>query len=236
MWTPPRTNQTIQGAPDSPSKLTRFFLSLQALIHLRQRTQKRPKLSQFSKGLTAAHRLGLDRVLLLTDCQRLVRAFQDCSDDLSWGALTLVPDLRASAAIFQDFCLDFVPRACNMEAHYLAARGATSPAIFCYKISKDWGVIVWLRHLCTQTQITLRTQCASTQTDGMNLQSLKRTSVWRRLKDLPRKQSCSASTCDLLPLFGHGLYKWKLINPDAKMVYLPHPKPVVGVEITFSAL
>ncbi|KAF6143439.1 hypothetical protein GIB67_029608 [Kingdonia uniflora] len=100
------------------------------------------------RGMTAAHRLGLDRVLLLTDCQRLVRAFQDCYDDLSWGALTLAPDLRASAAVFQDFCLDFVPRACNLEAHYLAARGATSPAIFCSEPLEASNLVKFVHPLC----------------------------------------------------------------------------------------
>ncbi|KAF6155275.1 hypothetical protein GIB67_019801 [Kingdonia uniflora] len=49
------------------------------------------------RGLEAGLRLRLDRVLLLSDCQRLVRAFRDRSEDLSWGALTLAPDLRALA-------------------------------------------------------------------------------------------------------------------------------------------
>lgn len=32
------------------------------------------------------------------------------------------------------------------------------------------------------------------------------------------------------------LCRWELINPDAKMVYLPHPKPEDGVMISFSKL
>ncbi|KAF6160702.1 hypothetical protein GIB67_019642, partial [Kingdonia uniflora] len=60
------------------------------------------------RGLEAAHSLGLARVHLLSDCQRLVRAFRDRSDDLTWGALTLSPDLCALATRFQDFTFDFV--------------------------------------------------------------------------------------------------------------------------------
>ncbi|KAF6151999.1 hypothetical protein GIB67_010573 [Kingdonia uniflora] len=46
------------------------------------------------RGMEAAHRLGLDQVLLLTDCQRLVRAFRDRFEDLSWDAPTLAPDMH----------------------------------------------------------------------------------------------------------------------------------------------
>ncbi|KAF6173612.1 hypothetical protein GIB67_022971 [Kingdonia uniflora] len=75
------------------------------------------------RGMEAAHRLGLDRVLLLTDCQGLVRAFRDRPEDLTWGALTLAPDMCALAAQFQDFQFDFVDRSRNFVAHLLAARG-----------------------------------------------------------------------------------------------------------------
>ncbi|KAF6175404.1 hypothetical protein GIB67_036495 [Kingdonia uniflora] len=74
---------------------------------------------------------GLHRVLLLTDCHCLVRAFRECSEDLSWGALTLALDIREMAASFLDFRFEFCDRSCNFEAHFLAARGATNPPIFC---------------------------------------------------------------------------------------------------------
>ncbi|KAF6175020.1 hypothetical protein GIB67_039568, partial [Kingdonia uniflora] len=50
------------------------------------------------RGMEAAHRLGIDQVLLLTDYQRLAKAFRDYSDDLSWGALTLAPDITIGNA------------------------------------------------------------------------------------------------------------------------------------------
>ncbi|KAM1026106.1 hypothetical protein ACFX13_039787 [Malus domestica] len=31
-------------------------------------------------------------------------------------------------------------------------------------------------------------------------------------------------------------YKWELINPDAEMIYLPHPKPIDGVDITINKI
>ncbi|KAF6157907.1 hypothetical protein GIB67_015223, partial [Kingdonia uniflora] len=55
------------------------------------------------RGLETARHLGLQRILLLSDCQRIVRAFRERSEDLSWGALTLAPDMRAAADFFLDF-------------------------------------------------------------------------------------------------------------------------------------
>ncbi|KAF6135213.1 hypothetical protein GIB67_035284 [Kingdonia uniflora] len=54
------------------------------------------------RGLEAARHLGLQRILLLSDCQRIVRAFRKRSEDLSWGALTIAPDLRAAAEEEED--------------------------------------------------------------------------------------------------------------------------------------
>ncbi|CAL5421422.1 unnamed protein product [Camellia sinensis] len=42
-----------------------------------------------------------------------------------------------------------------------------------------------------------------------------------------------------LAIFLHHLvvgYKWELINPDAKIDYLPHPKPIDRVKIAFSKI
>ncbi|KAF6162309.1 hypothetical protein GIB67_008438 [Kingdonia uniflora] len=83
------------------------------------------------RGIEAGQRLGLDRVIILTDCQRLVQAYRDRSDDLSWGALTLTPDMLAIAALFRDFIFDFTERSCNFEAHFLAARGTRCPTFEC---------------------------------------------------------------------------------------------------------
>jgi len=33
-----------------------------------------------------------------------------------------------------------------------------------------------------------------------------------------------------------GNYKWQLLNPDAKISYLPNPKPEDGVKISFSKI
>lgn len=31
-------------------------------------------------------------------------------------------------------------------------------------------------------------------------------------------------------------FRWELLNPDAELIYLPHPRPVDGVEITFNKI
>ncbi|KAF6158459.1 hypothetical protein GIB67_022056 [Kingdonia uniflora] len=84
------------------------------------------------RGLEAAQRCGLSRVLLLTNCKRLVRAFRDRSDDLTWGTLTLAPDLRALSDCFVDFRFEHIDRSCNFEAHCLAG-GASSPHFVCFE-------------------------------------------------------------------------------------------------------
>ncbi|KAF6151107.1 hypothetical protein GIB67_010006 [Kingdonia uniflora] len=69
------------------------------------------------RGMQAVHQIGIERVLLLMDCRRLGRAFETRSDDLSWGALTLAPDMLVSASPFVDFRFSYLPRSCNLEAH-----------------------------------------------------------------------------------------------------------------------
>ncbi|KAF6138837.1 hypothetical protein GIB67_018568 [Kingdonia uniflora] len=55
------------------------------------------------RGLEAARHLGLQRILLLSDCQKIVSAFRERPEDLSWGALTLAPDMRVVTECFLDF-------------------------------------------------------------------------------------------------------------------------------------
>ncbi|KAF6167264.1 hypothetical protein GIB67_043125, partial [Kingdonia uniflora] len=73
-------------------------------------------------GMRAALSLGLERVILLTDCRRLVCAFESGSDDLSWRALSLTPDMLGLASLFSDFHFQHFSRSLNGEAHALAAR------------------------------------------------------------------------------------------------------------------
>ncbi|KAK9925919.1 hypothetical protein M0R45_023178 [Rubus argutus] len=52
---------------------------------------------------------------------------------------------------------------------------------------------------------------------------------------IPKNWNMLATTCTLLTSLSVG-YKWKLLNPDADMMYLPHPRPVDNVEIAFSKI
>ncbi|KAF6169713.1 hypothetical protein GIB67_004105, partial [Kingdonia uniflora] len=79
------------------------------------------------RGMEAALRIGLYRVLILTDCQKLVSAFRDRPENLSWGALTWAPDIRVLATRFENFYFEFVHRSCNYDAHFLDAWGACTP-------------------------------------------------------------------------------------------------------------
>ncbi|KAF6157853.1 hypothetical protein GIB67_003753 [Kingdonia uniflora] len=75
------------------------------------------------RGMKAACSLGLEQVMVLTDCRRLVSAFETGSDDLSWGTLTPALDMIAIASSFSAFRFCHFSRLCNYEAHALAAKG-----------------------------------------------------------------------------------------------------------------
>ncbi|KAF6136325.1 hypothetical protein GIB67_042810 [Kingdonia uniflora] len=75
------------------------------------------------RGIKAVLQVGLERVLLLTNCNRLVRAFETRSDDLSWRALTLAPDLVSPSSLFVEFHFKYINRFCNFEAYALAKQG-----------------------------------------------------------------------------------------------------------------
>ncbi|KAF6161732.1 hypothetical protein GIB67_009101 [Kingdonia uniflora] len=81
------------------------------------------------RGMWAARSVGLEKVVVLTDCRRLVRAYELGSDDLSWGALTLAPDMLGLASCFSDFRFCYISRSLNFETHALAARGPLFPAV-----------------------------------------------------------------------------------------------------------
>ncbi|KAF6150593.1 hypothetical protein GIB67_022205 [Kingdonia uniflora] len=80
------------------------------------------------RGMEVALGRGTERVMVLTDCRRLVNAFESGSTDLSWGALTLAPEMFLVGR-FLEFRFQFFIRCFNFEAHALAALGACSPAL-----------------------------------------------------------------------------------------------------------
>ncbi|KAF6135937.1 hypothetical protein GIB67_006829 [Kingdonia uniflora] len=81
------------------------------------------------RGMEAAHGRGMERVMVLRDCRRLVSAYEERSADLSWGTLTLAPKMLALASRFAGFIFQFLSRLYNFEAHALATLGARSPAM-----------------------------------------------------------------------------------------------------------
>ncbi|KAF6155717.1 hypothetical protein GIB67_007154, partial [Kingdonia uniflora] len=81
------------------------------------------------RGMRAARSVGLEKVFLLTDCRRLVSAFELGSDDLSWGALTLALDILGLVSCFSDFYFYHISRSLNCEAHGLTASGPLFPAV-----------------------------------------------------------------------------------------------------------
>ncbi|KAF6171403.1 hypothetical protein GIB67_009544 [Kingdonia uniflora] len=83
--------QTPATPPSAPD--TKWFTCMSCYDSLRAANAEEAEAVAVLRGMEAALSSGLHRVLLLTDCLRLVRAFRECSEDLSWRALTLAPDI-----------------------------------------------------------------------------------------------------------------------------------------------
>ncbi|KAF5179974.1 Cytochrome p450 [Thalictrum thalictroides] len=104
-----------------------------------------------------------------------------------------------------------------------------------YKIPKDWRIILWIRYLHTDPK---------NFDDPMNFNPDRwdvpaKPGTYQVFGGGPRICPGNMLAKIQITIFIHHLvtgYKWELINPDAKMMYLPHPKPVDGVQISFSAL
>nr|ALI58398.1 ent-kaurenoic acid oxidase 4 [Scoparia dulcis] len=99
-----------------------------------------------------------------------------------------------------------------------------------YVIPKGWKVICWLRYLHTNPEHYESPMCFNPDRwdeppkPGTNL-------VFGRGSRL-----CAGNMLAQLQLsiMIHHLaigYRWELVNPDSKMLFLPHPKPEDGVEI-----
>ncbi|XP_057514689.1 ent-kaurenoic acid oxidase 1-like [Actinidia eriantha] len=104
-----------------------------------------------------------------------------------------------------------------------------------YKIPKGWKVMLWVRYLHTNPENFSDPMCFNP--DRWN-EPLK-PGVYQVFGGGSR--TCAGNMLARLQLavFLHHLavgYKWELVNPNAQMTYLPHPKPVDGVEIVISKL
>ncbi|XP_047331719.1 ent-kaurenoic acid oxidase 1-like [Impatiens glandulifera] len=104
-----------------------------------------------------------------------------------------------------------------------------------YKIPKDWKLIVWSRYIHTNPEYYEDPMCFNP--DRWNKPSIPGTNQVFGMG--PR--TCAGNMLARLQvaIFIHHLavgYEWKLVNPDAKIIYLPHPKLADGVEIHFTRL
>ncbi|KAL5723847.1 ent-kaurenoic acid monooxygenase [Ranunculus cassubicifolius] len=104
-----------------------------------------------------------------------------------------------------------------------------------YNLPIGWNIIVWLRGLHTDPKNF--EDPMSFNPDRWNTPA--KPGTYQVFGGGPRICAGNMLARIQVTIFLHHLvtsYKWQLVNPDAKMVYLPHPKPVDGVEITFSTL
>uniref|UniRef100_A0A7N1A6X0 Cytochrome P450 n=1 Tax=Kalanchoe fedtschenkoi TaxID=63787 RepID=A0A7N1A6X0_KALFE len=104
-----------------------------------------------------------------------------------------------------------------------------------YKFPQGWRVIPWLRYSHTNPEYfedPLRFN-----PDRWNVPA--KPGTYQAFGGGPRICPGNMFAKMIAAIFIHHLtvgYKWDLVNPDAKIDYLPHPKPSDLAEVTFSRL
>ncbi|XP_077225239.1 ent-kaurenoic acid oxidase-like, partial [Tasmannia lanceolata] len=104
-----------------------------------------------------------------------------------------------------------------------------------YRIPKDWKVAVWLRHLHTDPNNF--EDPFTFNPDRWNEPA--KPGTYQVFGGGPRICAGNMLVRIQLSIFLHHLtigYRWELINPDAKIRYLPHPRPVDGAKMAFDAI
>ncbi|KAF2315997.1 hypothetical protein GH714_040792 [Hevea brasiliensis] len=104
-----------------------------------------------------------------------------------------------------------------------------------YRIPKNWKVIIWLRYLHTNTENFEDPLCFNPE--RWNVPA--RPGTYLVFGGGPRICAGNMLARMQLAILLHHLsvgYKWELLNPDAKMIYLPNPAPADGAEIAFSKI
>ncbi|KAK0598293.1 hypothetical protein LWI29_033380 [Acer saccharum] len=104
-----------------------------------------------------------------------------------------------------------------------------------YKIPKDWKVIVWNRYLHTNPENFNDPMCFNP--DRWNEPASPGT--YQAFGGGSRICAGNMLARLQIALLLHHLsvgYKWELVNPDAEIIYLPHPMPLDGVEVKFSQI
>ncbi|KAF9607492.1 hypothetical protein IFM89_036442 [Coptis chinensis] len=104
-----------------------------------------------------------------------------------------------------------------------------------YKIPKGWNVALWIRYIHTDPKNFVDPMSF----DPERWNNPPKPGTYQVFGEGPRICAGNMLARIQLCIFLHHLvtgYKWELINPDAKITYLPHPRPDDGVEIAFSTL
>ncbi|KAI3874815.1 hypothetical protein MKW98_019388 [Papaver atlanticum] len=104
-----------------------------------------------------------------------------------------------------------------------------------YKIPKDWGIIIWLRHLHTDPRNY--NDPMSFNPDRWN--GSAKPGTFQVFGGGARICAGNMLARVQIAIFLHHLaigYKWELINPGTKISYLPHPKPDDELQIKFGRI
>ncbi|XP_044483975.1 ent-kaurenoic acid oxidase 1-like [Mangifera indica] len=99
-----------------------------------------------------------------------------------------------------------------------------------YKIPKNWKVILWLRYLHRDPENFDDPMCFNPDRWNEPAKPGTYQVFGTGIRTCPGNMLARLQ----IALFIHHLsvgYKWDLLNPDAKMSYLPNAKPIDGVEI-----
>ncbi|TQD81406.1 hypothetical protein C1H46_033047 [Malus baccata] len=108
-----------------------------------------------------------------------------------------------------------------------------------YRIPKDWRVIVWTRYLHTNSENFDDPMCFNPDRWNASLNISTKPGTYQVFGGGSRFCAGNLLVKMQLAVFLHHLsigYKWKLVNPDAEMIYLPHPSTVDKVDIMFSKI
>ncbi|RZC71538.1 hypothetical protein C5167_034716 [Papaver somniferum] len=104
-----------------------------------------------------------------------------------------------------------------------------------FKIPKDWKIIIWLRHLHTDPRNY--NDPMSFNPDRWN--GPAKPGTFQVFGGGARICAGNMLARVQIAIFLHYLaigYKWELINPGTKTMYLPHPKPEDGLQIKFKRI
>jgi ent-kaurenoic acid hydroxylase len=104
-----------------------------------------------------------------------------------------------------------------------------------YRIPKGWKVMLWVRYLHTNSENFADPMCFNP--DRWNVPA--KPGTYQAFGGGSRMCAGNMLARLQVAIFLHYMstgYKWELVNPEAEMVYLSHPKPADGVEILINKL